>query len=106
MAVMLDAAMDILRAPETRDEKPAELTLAILGRPSVGKSSLVIRLTGEERVIVSPIPGTTRDAIDTEIEYDGAKFTLIDTAGIGLKGKTELMAEKLSVIMARRNLER
>ncbi len=106
MAEMLDAAMDILPAPEALDAKPDELTLAIVGRPNVGKSSLVNRLTGEERVIVSPIPGTTRDAIDTEIDYNGAKFKLIDTAGIRRKGKTELMAEKLSVIMARRNLER
>ncbi len=103
---MLDAAMEMLPAPEAIDQKPEELTLAIVGRPNVGKSSLVNRLTGEERVIVSPIPGTTRDAIDTEIEYNGATFKLIDTAGIRRKGKTELMAEKLSVIMARRNLER
>jgi GTP-binding protein len=67
---------------------------------------LVNRLTGEERVIVSPIPGTTRDAIDTEIEYDNTKFTLVDTAGIRRKGKTDLMAEKLSVVMSRRHLER
>ena len=103
---MLDAVMDILPAPEANDEKREELTLAIVGRPNVGKSSLVNRLTGEERVIVSPIPGTTRDAIDTEIEYEGTLFKLVDTAGIRRKGKTELMAEKLSVIMARRHLER
>jgi GTP-binding protein len=106
IAEMLDAAMDVINAPDVDDEKALELTLAIVGRPNVGKSSLVNRLTGEERVIVSPIPGTTRDAIDTEIEYDNTKFKLVDTAGIRRKGKTDLMAEKLSVIMSRRHLER
>jgi GTP-binding protein len=106
IAEMLDAAMDVINAPDVDDEKALELTLAIVGRPNVGKSSLVNRLTGEERVIVSPIPGTTRDAIDTEIEYDNTKFKLVDTAGIRRKGKTDLMAEKLSVVMSRRHLER
>jgi GTP-binding protein len=80
--------------------------VAIIGRPNVGKSSLVNRLVGAERVIVSPIAGTTRDAVDTDIEVEGRKFRLIDTAGIRRKGKTELMAEKLSVVMARKHLER
>ncbi|HEX8183869.1 MAG TPA: ribosome biogenesis GTPase Der [Blastocatellia bacterium] len=102
---MLDAALEILPAPEVREEQHKEIRLSIVGRPNVGKSSLVNRLTGAERVIVSPIPGTTRDAIDTEIEYEGTAFRLIDTAGIRRKGKTELMAEKISVIMARRHLE-
>ncbi|GAC1446301.1 MAG: ribosome-associated GTPase EngA [Pyrinomonadaceae bacterium] len=83
-----------------------EIRLAIIGRPNVGKSSLLNRLLGEERVIVSPVAGTTRDAVDTLLEQDGRKFRLIDTAGIRRKGKTELMAEKLSVMMARRSLER
>lgn len=103
---MLDAAMDVLVAPDASDDRKEELTLAIVGRPNVGKSSIVNRLTGEERVIVSHLPGTTRDAIDTEIEYQGAIFKLVDTAGIRRKGKTELMAEKLSVVMSRRHLER
>jgi GTP-binding protein len=106
VAEMLDAAVDIITAPDATDEKPQELTLAIVGRPNVGKSSLVNRLTGEERVIVSPIPGTTRDAVDTEIEYENTLYKLIDTAGIRRKGKTDLMAEKLSVVMSRRHLER
>jgi GTP-binding protein len=83
-----------------------EIRLAIIGRPNVGKSSLLNQLLGEERVIVSPIAGTTRDAIDTNLEVDGRKFLLIDTAGIRRKGKTTEMAEKLSVIMARKALER
>jgi GTP-binding protein len=91
---------------ETGAEAREEIRVAIIGRPNVGKSSLVNRLLGQERVIVTDIPGTTRDAIDSELEVEGRRFRLIDTAGIRRKGKTELMAEKLSVIMARRNLER
>jgi GTP-binding protein len=80
--------------------------VAIIGRPNVGKSSLLNQLLGEERVIVSPIAGTTRDAIDTQLKVDGRKFLLIDTAGIRRKGKTTEMPEKLSVIMAKKALER
>jgi GTP-binding protein len=88
-------------------ETPAnEIRLAIIGRPNVGKSSLLNKLLGEERVIVSPIAGTTRDSVDTELLLDGMKFTLVDTAGIRRKGKTTEMAEKLSVVMARKALER
>lgn len=102
---MLDAALEIVPAPEAREDRRDEISLAIVGRPNVGKSSLVNRLVGEERVIVSPIPGTTRDAVDTELEFEGAHFRLIDTAGIRRKGKTELVAEKIAVVMARRHLE-
>lgn len=91
---------------DIEEEKPHEIRLAIIGRPNVGKSSLLNSILGEERVIVSPIPGTTRDAIDTELEVEGRKFVLIDTAGIRRKGKTIEMAEKMSVIMARKALER
>ncbi len=105
VAEMLDAALEILAAPEVHEQRRQEIRLAIVGRPNVGKSSLVNRLVGEERVIVSPIPGTTRDAVDTELEYQDTHFRLIDTAGIRRKGKTELVAEKISVVMARRNLE-
>ena len=86
--------------------KQRELRLAIIGRPNVGKSSLLNRLIGEERVIVSPVAGTTRDAIDTVLETPEQKFRLIDTAGIRRKGKTGEMAEKLSVVMAMKSLER
>src|SRR3984957_1992228 len=82
-----------------------EVKVAIIGHPNVGKSTLLNRLTGTSRAIVSPIPGTTRDAIDEVIEIDGKSFRFIDTAGIRRKGKTHLMAEKLSVVMARRHLE-
>ena len=90
-------------------ESPAaarELRLAIVGRPNVGKSSLLNGLLGRERVIVSPLAGTTRDAIDTVLETPEQIFRIIDTAGIRRKGKTNEMAEKLSVVMARKSLER
>ena len=82
-----------------------ETKVAIIGRPNVGKSTLLNALTGTARAIVSPIAGTTRDAVDEVVEHDGHTFRFIDTAGIRRKGKTKLMAEKLSVIMARKHLE-
>jgi GTP-binding protein len=93
---------------ETSSEQSAarELRLAIIGRPNVGKSSLLNRLIGEDRVIVSPVAGTTRDSIDTLLTTSGQKFRLIDTAGIRRKGKTGEMAEKLSVVMALKSLAR
>jgi GTP-binding protein len=92
---------------ESADEQRAssEIKVAIIGHPNVGKSTLLNRLTGSERAIVSPIPGTTRDAVDEVVERDGKEFRFIDTAGIRRKGKTHLMAEKLSVVMARKHLE-
>jgi GTP-binding protein len=106
---MLDALLQVIPACEMVEDaagRDREISLAIIGRPNTGKSSLVNRLTGEERCIVSPVPGTTRDAIDTEIVEAGSRFRLIDTAGIRRKGRTELAAEKISVIMARKHLER
>ncbi|MEO8071845.1 MAG: ribosome biogenesis GTPase Der [Acidobacteriota bacterium] len=104
---LLDQIFEVLDfEEEVEEEKQEDIKLAIIGRPNVGKSSLLNKILGEERVIVSPIAGTTRDAIDTELTVDGQKFTLIDTAGIRRKGKTVEMAEKLSVIMARKALER
>jgi GTP-binding protein len=99
--------------PETQERKlrshgehvSRETKIAIIGRPNVGKSTLLNALTGSERAIVSPIAGTTRDAVDEVVERDGHKFRFIDTAGIRRKGKTKLMAEKLSVIMSRKHLE-
>ena len=82
-----------------------ETSVAIIGRPNVGKSTLLNALTGTSRAIVSPIAGTTRDAVDEVVEFEGTQFRFVDTAGIRRKGKTHLMAEKLSVIMARRHLE-
>jgi GTP-binding protein len=82
-----------------------ETSVAIIGRPNVGKSTLLNALTGTSRAIVSPIAGTTRDAVDELVEFEGIKFRFVDTAGIRRKSKTNLMAEKMSVVMARRHLE-
>jgi GTPase len=84
---------------------PGEVKIAIIGHPNVGKSTLLNRLTGSSRAIVSAIPGTTRDAVDEVVERDSHKFRFVDTAGIRRKGKTRLMAEKLSVVMARKHME-
>jgi GTP-binding protein len=82
-----------------------ETSVAIIGRPNVGKSTLLNALTGTSRAIVSPVAGTTRDAVDEVIEFEGSQLRFVDTAGIRRKSKTHLMAEKLSVVMARRHLE-
>jgi GTPase len=108
---LLDAVLEKLQddrqaAEETEEDERRELRLAIVGRPNVGKSSLLNDILGEDRVIVSPVAGTTRDAIDTVLETPERRFRIIDTAGIRRKGKTDLMAEKLSVVMARKSLER
>ncbi len=91
--------------PTTNDGASHEVKVAIIGHPNVGKSTLLNCLTSSDRAIVSPIPGTTRDAVDEIIEHNGRTFRFIDTAGIRRKGKTRLMAEKLSVVMARKHLE-
>jgi GTP-binding protein len=97
------------RLPEgASDEIPAaerEIALAVVGRPNVGKSSLVNALLGEERAIVSEIAGTTRDAVDALLESGGRRFRLVDTAGIRRRGKTEKGAEVLSVVQARKRIE-
>jgi GTP-binding protein len=105
---LLDGVKELLQlqTDTNETEEPRELRLAIVGRPNVGKSSLLNQLLGEDRVIVSPVAGTTRDAIDTVLETPERTFRLIDTAGIRRKGKTDEMTEKLSVIMARKSLER
>jgi GTPase len=102
---LLDALTEDFPRGETVEEKPY-VNIAIIGRPNVGKSTLLNQLVGAERSIVSPEPGTTRDAVDTVLERKGKLYRFLDTAGIRRKGKTKLIAEKLSVIMARRHLER
>src|SRR5438128_8451841 len=91
---------------ENEEDGEREIRVSIIGRPNVGKSTLLNRLVGQERAMVSPIAGTTRDAVDSLVEHDGLTIRFVDTAGIRRKGKTELKAEKLSVVMARRHLER
>ncbi len=83
-----------------------DIPAAVIGRPNVGKSSLINRLLGDERLLVSEISGTTRDAIDTVLEKDGVRYQFVDTAGIRRKGRTDRGPEVLSVVMARRYLER
>jgi GTP-binding protein len=122
---LLDAVLEVLPAAKNlnaEDTDPAqdgathestdadveashETKVAIIGHPNVGKSTLLNALTASDRAIVSPIPGTTRDAVDEIVEHHGRRFRFIDTAGIRRKGKTHLMAEKLSVVMARKHLE-
>jgi GTP-binding protein len=103
---LLDHVTEGFPVDDTTGDEPRQehIKIAILGRPNVGKSTLLNKLVGEDRSIVSPVAGTTRDAVDQTIEVDGAQYTFVDTAGIRRKGKTKLMAEKLSVVMARRNI--
>ena len=109
-ALVSSASWQLAPSPASTEEAAsyqlAPLKLAIVGRPNVGKSSLLNRLLGEERAIVSPVAGTTRDSVDTLLETAEQKFRIIDTAGIRRKGRTTAMAEKLSVVMARKALER
>ena len=86
-------------------DDPERLRLAIVGRPNVGKSTLVNRLLGEERVIASDVPGTTRDSIAVDLERDGRKYSLIDTAGIRRRGKVEDAIEKFSVIKTLKSID-
>jgi GTP-binding protein len=103
----MDALLDHVTRDFPVEDEPAKqegIRVAIIGRPNVGKSTLLNALTGQERSIVSPVAGTTRDAVDETIEHDGTRFIFVDTAGIRRKGKTKAMAEKLSVVMARRHI--
>jgi GTPase len=103
---LLDAVVDQLPPGGSGAEEEADLSVAIVGRPNVGKSSILNRLLGKDRAIVSPIPGTTRDALDTEMRWQGKRVRLIDTAGIRRRGRIEQGVEKFSVIRAVRAIER
>jgi len=105
---MLDAVTNFLKEiPELEeDEDNDHLKIAIVGRPNAGKSTLLNKLIGEERVITSPVAGTTRDAIDTDIQWHNERVTLIDTAGIRRRGKIEPGVEQFSVIRAFNAIER
>lgn len=106
VADLLDEVVALLPEGDGSDEEHEEIRLAIVGRPNVGKSSLLNAFTGEQRSIVSDIPGTTRDAIDTLIDYQDERFRLIDTAGIRRKGKIQGTVEYYMVNRATRALER
>ncbi|HEX8681458.1 MAG TPA: ribosome biogenesis GTPase Der [Ardenticatenaceae bacterium] len=103
---LLDEVVAVLPPRTVEDEDDESIRVAIVGRPNVGKSSLLNKLLREERVMVSPIAGTTRDAIDTALTWEGQPFTLIDTAGIRRRGKVEHGVEYVSVLGAMKALER
>jgi len=104
---LLDHVVADFPAEEPEETEPVEtrpIKVAIIGRPNTGKSTLLNAFTGEERAIVSPIAGTTRDAVDETVMHNGIEYVFVDTAGIRRKGKTTEMTEKLSVVMARRHI--
>src|SRR6516162_4766097 len=105
---LLDSALEQIKGHDiaVQAEEKKLIEIAIIGRPNVGKSTLLNRMAGEERSIVSPTPGTTMDSVDTDVVKSGRTYRFVDTAGIRRKGKTNLVAEKLSVVMAGRGLER
>ena len=103
---LLDAVLEELPAPPEDDGEDDRIKVAVIGKPNAGKSSLINKILGQERLIVSEISGTTRDAIDTEIENEYGKYTFIDTAGIRRKAKVEDVIEKYSVLRAHTAVER
>lgn len=103
---VLDKIVESFPPTPIEEEGERHLRVALVGRPNVGKSSLLNKLLGQERSVVSAVPGTTRDSIDTEITFHGQKITLIDTAGIRRAGKIEQGIEKYSVMRTMRAIER
>ncbi|MGS0764901.1 ribosome biogenesis GTPase Der [Syntrophomonas curvata] len=103
---LLDEVVACFAPAQTYEEDDNAIKIAIVGRPNVGKSSLVNAFLGEQRVIVSDIPGTTRDAIDTPFRYDGTDYILIDTAGIRKKSRIKEATERYSVIRSLKSIER
>ncbi|AEG15401.1 GTP-binding protein engA [Desulfofundulus kuznetsovii DSM 6115] len=103
---LLDRLVSVLPPDAAEEEEPDTIRIAVIGRPNVGKSSLVNAILGEQRVIVSEIPGTTRDAIDTYFEREGRRYMLVDTAGIRRKSRIEEAVERYSVIRSLRAVDR
>jgi len=103
---LLDQVLEYIGKTPSEEEAEDAIHIALIGRPNVGKSSLTNALLGQERVIVSNIPGTTRDSIDTHWQYEGSEFVLIDTAGMRRKGKIDIPVERYSVIRALRAVDR
>lgn len=107
VAELIEALAARLPAPrEVPGGTPPPLRIAVVGRPNVGKSSLVNAIVGQERVVVHPEPGTTRDAVDTPVAVRDRPYVLVDTAGLRRKGRTQAPLDKLAAVMARRSLER
>ncbi len=103
---VLDKCLSYFPEGENEEENDDSIKVAVVGKPNAGKSSIINRLLGEERVIVSNIPGTTRDAIDTKLEKNGKKYTFIDTAGMRKRGKIDDVVERYSVIRSLNAVER
>lgn len=104
---LIEAIVKSLPEPDAEsDIDEGTIRIAVIGKPNVGKSSLINRLLKSERCIVSDVPGTTRDAIDTFLEWNGRQFVLVDTAGIRRKGKTSKVLDKFSMVMALKALDR
>jgi len=103
---LMSDVVDHLPFPIAADEDEDRIRIAVIGKPNVGKSSLINKILGFERTIVNPIPGTTRDAIDTPFELNDRKYLLIDTAGIRRKSKISITLEKYSIIQALKTISR
>ena len=103
---MLDRVLELLPSDEEEPEEPGTIRVAVIGKPNVGKSSLINRIAGEERVLVSDIPGTTRDAVDMEIENETGRYVFIDTAGIRRQSRVEDSVERYSVMRSYAAVER
>jgi GTP-binding protein len=106
VATLMEEVVNVLPSPTQEKKDPGATKVTVVGRPNVGKSSLINRLLGYKRVLVDEVPGTTRDAIDTPIEKNGKRYVLIDTAGIRRKSRISLRLEQYSIVEAFRTIDR